>query len=76
MITVADRKQIARLVLTTSDKSVIEKIKALIFSDAKAKEKFVKKYNKEIDEAVTQIKNGKYFTQDEADSLLAAWEKE
>ncbi|MBP7809465.1 MAG: hypothetical protein KA163_09240 [Bacteroidia bacterium] len=76
MITVADRKQIARLILTTSNNSVIEKIKALISSDAKAKEKFLKKYNKEIDEAVAQIKNGKYFTQDEADSLLAAWEKE
>ncbi|HWY12198.1 MAG TPA: hypothetical protein VN026_12775 [Bacteroidia bacterium] len=76
MITIADRRQIARLVLTTHDNSVIEKIKALIFSNSKAKEKFVKKYNKEIDEAVTQIKSGKYFTQDEADSLLAAWEKE
>jgi len=76
MITVADRKQIAKLILTTSNNIVIEKIKALISSDAKAKEKFVKKYNKEINKAVTQIKNGKYFTQDEADSLLAAWEKE
>ena len=30
MITVADRKQIARLVLTTHDSKVIEKIKLLI----------------------------------------------
>jgi hypothetical protein len=76
MITVADRKQIARLVLTTHDNKVIEKIKALIFPDTRAKESYVKKYNKEIDEAVAQIRSGKYFTQEQAESLLAAWEKE
>ena len=76
MITVADRQQIARLVLTTHDNKVIEKIKALILPETKAKESYLKKYNKEIDEAVTQIKSGKYFTQEQADALLATWEKE
>ena len=76
MITVAERKKIAKLVLTTHDDTVIEKIKSLVFSSAKAQETAVKKYNKEIDEAVKQIKAGKYFTQDEADTLLAEWEKE
>ena len=76
MITVADRKQIARLVLTTNDNKVIEKIKALIFPETRAKESYLKKYNKEIDEAVAQIKSGKYFTQEQADALLATWEKE
>ena len=76
MITIADRKEIARLVLTTHDNKIIEKIKALIFPGIKAKESHLKKYNKEIDEAVKQIKGGKYFTQEQADSLLAAWEKE
>ncbi len=76
MITIADRKKIAKLVLTIHDNSVIEKIKDLIFPINKAKESYIKKYNKEIDEAVVQIKGGKYFTQKEAESLLAAWEKE
>jgi hypothetical protein len=75
MITVAERKKIAKLVLTTHDNTVIEKIKSLVFPVAKAKEAAVKKYNKEIDEAVKQIRAGKYFTQDEADTLLAEWEK-
>ncbi len=72
MITVAERKEIAKLVLTTHDNKVIERIKDLVFSTNKAKEK----YNKEIDEAVVEIKNGKYFTQQQADILLATWEKE
>jgi predicted ATPase len=75
MITVAERKKIAKLVLTTHDNTVIEKIKFLVFAGAKANEAAVKKYNKEIDEAVKQIRVGKYFTQDEADTLLAEWEK-
>lgn len=76
MITIADRKEIARLVLTTSDSRIIEKIKALIFSDKKGNALAVKKYNKDIDEAVKEINAGKYFTQDQAESLLASWEKE
>ena len=75
MITIAERKKIAKLILTTPNNAIIEKIKSLIFSGSKAYDTAVKKYNKEIDEAVKQIKAGKYFTQDEADSLLAEWEK-
>jgi hypothetical protein len=76
MITLSERKKIAKLVLTTKDDTVIQKIKSLIFPDVKLQEAAVKKYNKEIDDAVKQIKDGKYFTQDEADRLLAEWEKE
>jgi hypothetical protein len=75
MATVTERIKIAKLVLTTNDNSVIEKIKSLILPGVKANEAAVKKYNKEIDEAVKQIRTGKYFTQDEADTLLAEWEK-
>jgi len=75
MITVAERKKIAKLVLTTHDTDIIEKIKSLIFPKAKANSTAIKKYNKEIDEAVQQIKEGKYFTQDEADTLLEEWGK-
>jgi hypothetical protein len=75
MITASERKKIAKLVLTTNDNAIIEKIKALIFSATKPKETFVKKYNKEIDDAIEQIRSGKYYTQEQADSLLALWEK-
>jgi imidazoleglycerol phosphate synthase glutamine amidotransferase subunit HisH len=75
MATLTERIKIAKLVLTTNDNSVIEKIKSLILPGVKANEAAVKKYNKEIDEAVKQIRTGKYFTQDEADTLLAEWEK-
>lgn len=74
MITAAERRKIAKLVLTTDDNAIIEKIKTLINSAGKARESFVKKYNKEIDDAVDQIRNGKYYTQEQADSLLASWE--
>lgn len=75
MITITERKKIAKLILTIPDDAIIEKIQSLIFSGIKAYEAAVKKYNKEIDEAVKEMKAGKYFTQDEADALLAEWEK-
>lgn len=75
MITANERKKIAKLVLTTNDDSVIEKIRSLLLSGVKVQDTAVKKYNDEIDEAVEQIRAGKYFTQDEADTLLAEWEK-
>jgi hypothetical protein len=75
MITAAERKKIAKLVLTTEDNAIIEKIKALIFSATEPNEIFVKKYNKEIDDAIEKIRNGNYYTQEQADSLLASWEK-
>ena len=75
MVTVADRKRIAKLVLTTPDTGVLEKIKLLISPRKKAQENAIKKYNKEIDEAVKQIRAGKYLSQDEADALLTVWEK-
>ncbi|HVA99434.1 MAG TPA: hypothetical protein VNG53_11115 [Bacteroidia bacterium] len=76
MITTSDRKELAKLILTTRDNKVIEKIKLLFISGTKTKENFVEKYNAEINEAVERIKNGKYYTQAQADSLLAEWTKE
>jgi hypothetical protein len=75
MITIAERKKLAKLVLTTDDNALIEKIKSIIFPLTKAYQTDVKKYNKEIDAAIKEIKGGTYFTQDEADLLLAEWEK-
>ena len=75
MITAAERKKIAKLVLTTNDHAIIEKIKELIFSAKKPTDNFLKKYNEEINDAIVQIKSGKYYTQEEAESLLASWEE-
>jgi len=76
MITLAERKQIARLVLTTDDQVIIRKIKALVTPEVKQKEAHLKKYNRELAEAVAEIKSGKYLTQTQADNLLQERESE
>jgi len=75
MTTITEREKMAKLVLTTNDDSMLVKIKALISSSAKAKEKYVKKYNKEIDEAVERIKKGKYLTHQQVEALLEEWDQ-
>ena len=37
-----------------------------------ALKKTVKKYNKQIDEAIERIRKGKYFTKKQADAILKA----
>jgi hypothetical protein len=77
MVTATDRKKLAKLVLTTNDDTIIEKIKTLVSSNLiKEKESFVKSYNKDIDKAVKEARQGKFYTQEEAESFLSAWEKE
>jgi hypothetical protein len=76
MITLAERKKIARLVLTTSDDRILAKIKELINPELGLKKVYPQKYNEEIDQGVAEIKAGKYLTQQEADNLLRKWESE
>lgn len=73
MITATERKKIAKLVLTSENGNMLDKIKSLISDENKA---FIKQYNKEVDKAVERVRSGKFYSQDEADKLLAAWEKE
>ena len=75
MTTISEREKIAKLVLTTKDDAILVKIKALISSSAKAKEKYLKKYNKEIDDAVERIKKGKYLTHKQVEALLEEWDE-
>lgn len=75
MISATERKKIAKVILTTRDNSIIEKIKLLIFPELDRNKISIKKYNVELDEAVLQIKKGNYFTQEEADNLLIQWEQ-
>lgn len=73
MITATERKKIAKLVLTSENGNMLDKIKSLISDENKA---LIKQYNKEVDKAVERVRSGKFYSQDEADKLLAAWEKE
>lgn len=77
MTTIAERKKIAKLVLTTNDDTIIEKIKSIILTGRnRTKDLFIKKYNKEIEEAVDRVRKGKFYSEEQADILLAEWEKE
>jgi len=70
MTTLAERKKIAEWVLETKDEVLLDKIKILALSKAKAINNFIADYNKEIDEAVDRVRSGKYKTQEEVDALL------
>lgn len=77
MTTIAERKKIAKMVLTIKDDNVINKIKCLLDVESKtARAKYIKQYNKEIDEAIARIESGKYYTEKQANALLAKWQKE
>ena len=76
MTTVSERKKIAELVLTTDDERVLEKIKTFLSLKAKmTKEKFVKQYNREIEEAIERVRKGKFITHKNAMRLLQEWGK-
>jgi hypothetical protein len=60
--------------LGTKDEVLLDKIKILALSKAKAINDFMLDYNKEIDEAIERVRSGKYKTQEEVDSLLNTWE--
>ncbi len=74
MTTLAERKKIAEWVLGTKDEVLLDKIKILALSKAKAINDFMLDYNKEIDEAIERVRSGKYKTQEEVDALLNTWE--
>jgi hypothetical protein len=77
MTTIAERKKIAKLVLTINDDAVINKIKCLLDVESKtARENYIKQYNKEIDEADKRIEKGEFYTGEQANALLAKWQKE
>ena len=77
MTTIAERKKIAKLVMTIPDEGVINKIKALLTAASKkAKEKYIEQYNKEIDEAVEEMDKGEFYTQEQVNTFFAKWQKE
>jgi hypothetical protein len=70
MTTVAERKKIAEWVLNTKDEVLLDKIKVLTLSKAKAIKNFINNYNHEIDEAVERVRSGKYTTHEKVEALL------
>ena len=56
--------------METKDEVLLDKIKILALSKAKAINDFMLDYNKEIDEAIERVRSGKYKTQEEVDALL------
>ncbi|MBX7204627.1 MAG: hypothetical protein K1X81_04345 [Bacteroidia bacterium] len=76
MTTVFERKKIAELVLTTQDEVLLEKVKVLIQAKLNSpKGNFIRKYNKEIADAVARVRSGKFVTEQDADAILAEWER-
>ena len=77
MTSIAERKKIAKLVMTIADEGVIDKIKTLLTAASrKAKEKYIEQYNKEINEAVEEMDKGEFYTQEQVNAFFAEWQKE
>ena len=77
MTTIAEREKMAKFLLTINDEEVINKIKWLLTEASnKARADYIEQYNKDIDEAVARIENGEFYTEEQANDLLAKWQKE
>lgn len=74
MTTVAERKKIADWVLNTKDEVLLDKVKKLTLAKSKAIKNFITDYNREIDEAVERVRNGKFSSHEEVEAFLNTWE--
>ena len=74
MTTVTERKKIAEWVLNTKDEVLLDTIKGLTIAKTKAIKDFIGDYNREIDEAVERVRDGKFKTHEEVAALLDTWE--
>lgn len=74
MTTAAERKKIAEWVLTTKDEILLTQIKTLTLSKVNTIRGVIEDYNREIDEAVEQVRDGKFKTHEEVEAFLKTWE--
>ncbi|MFY8109256.1 MAG: hypothetical protein ACOVO9_09700 [Bacteroidia bacterium] len=74
MVTLDERKKIAEWVLNTNDEGLLDKIKVLALSNTNEVNDFISEYNREIDEAVERVRNGKFTTHEDVESFLNSWE--
>jgi hypothetical protein len=73
MTTLAIREKLSNYMQVADDKKV-KAMYALLKNDIKLEERIsIEQYNKEIDEAVAEVKAGKYVTQAEMEKIASKW---
>jgi hypothetical protein len=73
MTTAAIREKLSNYMQVADDKKV-KAMYALLKDDIKQEERIsIEQYNKEIDEAVKEVKAGKYITQAEMEKMASKW---
>jgi predicted transcriptional regulator len=73
MTTLAIREKLSNYMQVADDKKV-KAMYALLKDDIKHEERVsIEQYNKEIDEAVAEVKAGKYVTQAEMEKIASKW---
>lgn len=73
MTTLAIRQKLSNYIHVADDKKV-KAMYALLKDDIKLEERItVEQYNKEIDEAIDEVKAGKYVTQTEMEKIASKW---
>ncbi len=64
--------ELIEMLLKTKKESVLNKVRILLEAE-QPKRISLEQYNKEIDEAVKDIENGEYYTQEEARKIASQW---
>ena len=73
MTTLAIREKLSNYMQVADDKKVKE-MYALLKDDIKQEERIsIEQYNNEIDDAVAEVKAGKYVTQAEMEKIASKW---
>jgi hypothetical protein len=71
----AERSWIHQEIDKLNDVSFIEKLKNLLIFNNSDKIETVENYNMDIENALLSIKNGKYFSQDDARIMAKKWNR-
>lgn len=73
MTTLAIREKLSNYMQVADDKKV-KAMYALFKEDMQQEERItLEQYNKEIDEAIAEVKAGKYVTQEEMEKIASKW---
>ncbi len=73
MTTLSIREKLSNYMQVADDKKV-KAMYALFKDDISLEERIsLEQYNKEIDEAVAEVKAGKYLTQDQMEKVASKW---
>jgi hypothetical protein len=56
------------------NENLFEKLESLLKKETKEPKRIsIEQYNKEIDEAILQVKNGEFYTQEEVEKMAEKW---